>query len=262
MDRHPVPEVATREQWLAARKALLEQEKALTRQRDALNRARRALPMVRVEEDYRFQGPQGEVGLEALFDGRSQLIVYHFMYHMAGGMGCAGCSCLVDCLGHQSHLNLRDTNVVLVSRAPLADLEAFRQRMGWSLPWYSSHGSRFNYDYHASTDEQVAPVQYNYRDKEELLRLGQGYHVQGEQHGLSVFLRDGGQIYHTYSCYGRGVEMLMGSFHFLDLTPFGRGEGWDGMPDLDGKGLDWTRLHDEYEQRAPAHDCCAHKART
>ena len=169
---------------------------------------------------------------------------------------------LVDSIGHQSHLHQRDTNLVLVSRAPLADLEAFRQRMGWSLPWYSSHGSRFNYDYHATTDEQVAPVQYNYRDKEELLRLGQGYHVQGEQHGLSVFLRDGGQIYHTYSCYGRGVEMLMGSFHFLDLTPFGRGEGWDGMPDLDGKGLDWTRLHDEYEQRAPAHDCCAHKART
>ena len=186
MDRHPVPEVATREQWLAARKALLEQEKALTRQRDALNRARRALPMVRVEEDYRFQGPQGEVGLEALFDGRSQLIVYHFMYHMDRGKGCAGCSSLVDSIGHQSHLHQRDTNLVLVSRAPLADLEAFRQRMGWSLPWYSSHGCRFNYDYHATTDEQVAPVQYNYRDKEELLRLGQGYHVQGEQHGLSA----------------------------------------------------------------------------
>lgn len=260
MDRRYIPEVATREQWLAARKALLEQEKALTRQRDALNRARRALPMVPVDADYRFQGPQGEVGLEALFDGRSQLIVYHFMYHMDRGEGCDGCSCLVDNIGHQSHLHARDTNLVLVSRAPLADLEAFKRRMGWKLPWYSSYGSRFNYDYHATTDEQVAPVEYNYRDKDELQRLGLNYHVQGEQPGVSVFLRDAGRIYHTYSTYGRGVEMLMSSFHFLDFTPFGRSEGWDGMPDLDGKGLNWTRLHDEYEQRAPTYDCCGHKA--
>lgn len=260
MDRNYFPQVATREQWLATRKALLEQEKALTRQRDEVNRARRALPMVVVDEDYHFAGSQGEVRLLELFEGRSQLIVYHFMYHMDRGEGCDGCSCLVDNIGHQAHLHARDTTLALVSRAPLADLEAFKRRMGWTLPWYSSLGSRFNYDYHATNDEQVAPVEYNYRDKDELLRLGMDYHTRGEQHGVSVFLRDGEQVFHTYSCYGRSVEMLMGSFHFLDLTPFGRGEGWDGMPDLDGKGLNWTRLHDEYEHCAPAKECCGHKA--
>ncbi len=260
MDRSYFPPVVSRAEWLVARKALLEQEKALTRQRDALNMARRRLPMVAVEQDYRFQGPQGEVRLHDLFAGRSQLIVYHFMYHMDRGEGCDGCSCLVDNIGHQAHLHARDTTLVLVSRAPLADLEAFKRRMSWTLPWYSSYGSRFNYDYQATADESVAPVEYNYRDKAELQRLGLDYHVQGEQPGVSVFLRDGAQVYHTYSCYARGLEMLMSSFHYLDLTPFGRGEGWDGMPDLDGKGLNWTRLHDEYEQPAAAHDCCAHKA--
>lgn len=260
MDRSYFPPVVSRAEWLVARKALLEQEKALTRQRDALNMARRRLPMVAVEQDYRFQGPQGEVGLLELFAGRSQLIVYHFMYHMDRGEGCDGCSCLVDNIGHQAHLHARDTTLVLVSRAPLADLEAFKRRMGWTLPWYSSYGSRFNYDYQATADESVAPVEYNYRDKAELQRLGLDYHLQGEQPGVSVFLRDGDQLFHTYSCYARGLEMLMSSFHYLDLTPFGRGEGWDGMPDLEGKGLHWTRLHDEYEQPATQQDCCAHKA--
>lgn len=260
MDRSYFPQVVSRAEWLVARKALLEQEKALTRQRDALNMARRQLPMVAVEQDYRFQGPQGEVGLLELFAGRSQLIVYHFMYHMDRGEGCDGCSCLVDNIGHQAHLHARDTTLVLVSRAPLADLEAFKRRMGWTLPWYSSYGSRFNYDYQATADESVAPVEYNYRDKAELQRLGLDYHLKGEQPGVSVFLRDGDQLFHTYSCYARGLEMLMSSFHYLDLTPFGRGEGWDGMPDLDGKGLNWTRLHDEYEQGAAAPDCCGHKA--
>lgn len=260
MDRSYFPPVVSRAEWLVARKALLEQEKALTRQRDALNMARRRLPMVAVEQDYRFQGPQGEVGLLELFAGRSQLIVYHFMYHMDRGEGCDGCSCLVDNIGHQAHLHARDTTLVLVSRAPLADLEAFKRRMGWTLPWYSSYGCRFNYDYQATADESVAPVEYNYRDKAELQRLGLDYHLQGEQPGVSVFLRDGDQLFHTYSGYARGLEMLMSSFHYLDLTPFGRGEGWDGMPDLDGKGLNWTRLHDEYEQPAAQQDCCAHKA--
>lgn len=260
MDRSYYPRIVSREQWLAEREALLEQEKALTRQRDEVNRARRALPMVAVAQDYRFDGPQGQVRLLDLFEGRSQLIVYHFMYHIDRGEGCDGCSCLVDNIGHQAHLHARDTTLVLVSRAPLADLQAFSRRMGWTLPWYSSLGSTFNYDYHATSDDQVAPVFYNYRDKDELLRLGMDYHVHGEQPGVSVFLRDGEQVYHTYSCYARGVEMFMSSFHFLDLTPFGRGEGWDGMPDLDGKGLNWTRLHDEYDPSAPTHDCCAHKA--
>ena len=257
MDRSYFPPVVSRAEWLVARKALLEQEKALTRQRDALNMARRRLPMVAVEQDYRFQGPQGEVGLLELFAGRSQLIIYHFMYHMDRGEGCDGCSCLVDNIGHQAHLHARDTTLVLVSRAPLAELEAFRRRMGWALPWYSSYGSAFNYDYHVTTDEAVAPVEYNYRDKAALERLGLTYHVQGEQPGVSVFLRDGERVYHCYSSYGRGLDILMGTYNYLDLTPFGRGEGWDGMPDLDGKGMHWTRLHDQYQQPAPAHACCA-----
>jgi len=257
MSRPDYPKIASREEWMVARKALLEQEKALTRQRDALNAERRRLPMVKVQADYRFQGPRGEVGLAELFEGRSQLIVYHFMYHLDRHVGCEGCSSLVDNIGHQAHLHARDTNLVLVSRAPLADLEAFKRRMGWTLPWYSSYGSRFNYDYHVTADEQVAPVEYNYRDKAELERLGLNAHLQGELPGVSVFLRDGAQVYHCYSSYARGLELLMGSFHYLDLTPFGRGEGWDGMPDLDGKGLNWTRLHDEYQQAPAVHDCCA-----
>ena len=256
-NNYPLPRIASREEWLLARKALLEKEKALTRQRDALNAERRQLPMVAVEQDYRFDGPQGEVRLLDLFEGRRQLIVYHFMYHSDRGEGCDGCSCLVDNVGHQSHLHARDTTLVLVSRAPLAELEAFKRRMGWTLPWYSSDGSSFNYDYHATTDENVAPVEYNYRDKAELERLGLTYHVQGEQPGVSVFLRDGERVYHCYSSYGRGLEMLMSSFHYLDLTPFGRGEGWDGMPDLDCKGMHGARLHDEYEQAAVAPSCCA-----
>lgn len=254
---YPLPRITSREEWLVARKALLEKEKALTRQRDALNAERRQLPMVAVEQDYHFAGPQGEVRLVDLFEGRSQLIVYHFMYHSDRGEGCDGCSCLVDNIGHQAHLHARDTTLALVSRAPLVELEAFKRRMGWTLPWYSSAGSSFNYDYHATTDERIAPVEYNYRDKAELERLGLTYHVQGEQPGVSVFLRDGERVYHSYSSYARGLELLMSSFYFLDMTPFGRGEGWDGMPDLEGKGKYWTRLHDEYEQPAVAHACCA-----
>ena len=252
------PKVASREQWLAARLQLLEQEKALTRQRDAINAQRRALPMVAIEADYRFTGPEGEVGLAELFAGRRQLIVYHFMYHRDKGEGCDGCSFLVDNIGHLAHLHARDTSLVLVSNAPLVELDAFKKRMGWNLPWYSSFGSRFNYDFHVTLDESQAPVEYNYRDKAELERLGLNYHLQGEQPGASVFLRDGAHVFHTYSTYGRGLDILMNGFHYLDLTPFGRGEGWDGMPDLDGKGMNWTRLHDEYDG-APTtpHDCCA-----
>ncbi|MBB1520366.1 DUF899 domain-containing protein [Aquipseudomonas guryensis] len=252
------PKIASREQWLAARLALLEQEKALTHQRDTLNAARRQLPMVEVTAGYRFNGPDGEVPLHELFAGQRQLIVYHFMYHRDKGEGCPGCSFLVDNIGHQAHLQARDTRLVLVSRAPLTELEAFKRRMGWTLPWYSSFGSRFNYDFHVSIDAAEAPVEYNYRDQAELQRLGQLDGVKGELPGASVFLRDGERVFHCYSTYGRGLDMLMNTYHYLDLTPFGRGEGWDGMPDLEGKGLMWTRLHDEYQDAAPArHDCCA-----
>jgi predicted dithiol-disulfide oxidoreductase (DUF899 family) len=153
---------------------------------------------------------------------------------------------MADNIGHLSHLHARDTTFVLVSRAPLAEIEPFRRRMGWTLPWFSSFGSDFNYDFHATTDAVVAPVEYNYRDQATLERLGQSYHVQGEQPGASVFLRDGDNVFHTYSTYGRGLDALIGTYNWLDLTTFGRGEGWDGMPDLDGKGKMWLKHHDRY----------------
>ena len=252
------PKVASHEEWLVARRQLLEQEKALTRQLDALNVQRRALPMVEVTADYRFTGPEGEVGLAELFAGRRQLIVYHFMFHRDKGEGCPGCSFLTDNIGHPAHLHARDTNLVLVSNAPLAELEAFKKRMGWKLPWYSSFGSRFNYDFHVSIDASQAPVEYNYRDQAELARMGQLDMVKGELPGASVFLRDGERVFHTYSTYARGLDILMNAHHFLDLTPFGRGEGWDGMANLEGKGLNWVRLHDQYDgATSTKHDCCA-----
>ncbi|MDD0844595.1 DUF899 domain-containing protein [Pseudomonas sp. Gutcm_11s] len=252
------PKVASHEEWLVARRQLLEQEKALTHQLDALNVQRRALPMVEVTADYRFTGPEGEVGLAELFAGRRQLIVYHFMFHRDKGEGCPGCSFLTDNIGHPAHLHARDTNLVLVSNAPLAELEAFKQRMGWKLPWYSSFGSRFNYDFHVTIDASQAPVEYNYQDEAELKRMGQLDMVKGELPGASVFLRDGERVFHTYSTYARGLDILMSAHHFLDLTPFGRGEGWDGMANLEGKGLNWVRLHDQYDGAKPTkHDCCA-----
>lgn len=249
--------VVDHSRWLEARKALLVREKAMTRLRDMLNEERRRLPMVEVTADYRFEGPKGEVGLPELFAGRSQLLVYHFMFHRETGEGCPGCSFLVDNIGHQAHLHARDTNLVLVSRAPLAEIEPFRQRMGWTLPWFSSFNSRFNHDFHVTLDERVAPVQYNYRDKAELQRLGLDHHAAGEQPGVSVFLRDGDRVLHTYSSYGRGLDLLDGTNNWLDLTPLGRREGWDGMPDLNNAGKYWWKLHDQYEQPAgPGHSCC------
>ncbi|MBM7063285.1 DUF899 domain-containing protein [Pseudomonas sp. UL073] len=256
MNRPDLPPVVSRAEWLRARTALLAEEKALTAARDRLNVQRRALPMVAIEQDYRFDGPHGEVPLLELFAGRRQLIVYHFMFHRDRGEGCPGCSFVVDNIGHLAHLHARDTSLVLVSRAPLAELQAFQRRMGWTLPWYSSFASPFNYDFHVTLDAAVAPVQYNYRDAAELQRLGLDYHLAGEQPGVSVFLRDGAQVFHSYSSYGRGLDLLLGTYNYLDLTPFGRGEGWDGMPDLHGAGMNWTRLHDQYG--APVeHDCCA-----
>ncbi|UVE17681.1 DUF899 domain-containing protein [Pseudomonas sp. LS44] len=257
MDRSDYPPVASREAWRQARLALLTKEKAFTAARDRLNAERRSLPMVAVQEDYRFQGPQGEVRLLDLFDGRHQLLIYHYMFHRDRGEGCPGCSYVVDNMGNQAHLHARGTTLVMVSRAPLAELEVFKRRMGWTIPWYSSFDSRFNYDFHVTLDESVLPVEYNYRDKAELQRLGLDYHLEGEQPGLSVFVRDGEQVFHSYSTYGRGLDLLDGTSNYLDLTPFGRLEGWDGMPDLNGEGKFWVKLHDQYGQ-APvaAHDCC------
>jgi predicted dithiol-disulfide oxidoreductase (DUF899 family) len=243
-----MPKVVSRGQWLAARRQLLEREKAATRERDALNAQRRQLPMVHVEKDYTFEGPSGRAHLLDLFAGRRQLIVLHVMFHAERGQACTGCSFSVDNVPHLAHLHARDTSLALVSRAPLVQLTQFKKRMRWTLPWYSSLGSDFNYDFHATTDESVAPVEYNYRDKRTLEQLGQSYHAQGEQPGVSVFLRDEAAVFHTYSTFGRGLESFLTAYHYLDLTPLGRGEGWGGMPDLNGRGQSWLRHHDRYEE--------------
>ena len=253
-----MPNVVSREEWTAVRRALLEKEKAATRARDARNAERRALPAVRIEKEYTFEGLGGKTDLAGLFGGRGQLIVYHFMFDPAWDAGCSGCSHLADNIPHLAHLHARDTTLVLVSRAPLSRIEPFRARMGWSTPWYSSFGSDFNYDFHVTADEAVAPIEYNYRDRAELEERGHAYHVQGEQPGLSVFLRDGGSVLHTYSTYGRGLDALLGTYHYLDLTPRGRQEGWGGMPDLGGLSQGWLRHHDRYEPTAAANteSCC------
>ena len=243
----PYPRVVPRDEWLAARKALLAEEKALTHARDALNARRRELPAVALDKAYTFDTARGPASLADLFEGRSQLVVYHFMFLRDQHQGCPGCSFMADNVPHLAHFHARDTTFALVSRAPLAEIEPFRQRMAWPIPWHSSYGSDFNYDYHATTDEAVRPVEYNYRSKAELEALGHAYHIHGEQPGISVFLRDGARVLHTYSCYGRGLDLLINTYNWLDLTPFGRGEGWDGMPDVAGKGMEWLRHHDRYE---------------
>jgi predicted dithiol-disulfide oxidoreductase (DUF899 family) len=240
------PRVATRAEWLAARKAFLAREKELTHARDALNAARRELPMVEIAKPYTFEGPAGRLSLGDMFEGRRQLIIYHFMFHRDRGEGCPGCSHIADNIPHLAHLHARETTLALVSRASLAEIGPFKARMGWTIPWYGSLGSDFNYDFHATTDEAVAPVEYNYMDKATLERLGKDYHVKGEQPGLSVFLRDGQRVYHSYSTYGRGLDGILNTYNLLDLTPFGRGEGWGGMVDLGGKGKDWLMYHDRY----------------
>lgn len=246
------PTVVNRETWLAARRALLELEKEETRWRDRINRARRALPAIRVEPPYEFHGADGVRTLAELFDGRRQLIVLHLMFGPGWGRSCAGCAFHADAIGNLAHLHARDTTLVAVSRAPYPELTVFAGRMGWTFPWYSSAGSTFNYDFGVSLDERVAPVLWNYRSTEDLRRAGLGALAEAEElNGVSVFLRPDStlqetpDVLHTYSTYGRGVELLLGTYMWLDLTPQGRGEGWDGMPDLGG-GLTWARLHDEY----------------
>lgn len=221
-----LPKIVSRDEWLGARKDLLAKEKQLTRQRDELNAQRRDLPMVEVERDYVFEGPNGEVSLLELFEGRCQLIIQHFMFDSSWEGGCPGCTAFVEGLGrsHWTELYKKNTSYVVVSRAPLAKLDAYKQKMGWTFPWVSSYGSDFNYDYHVTLDEAVAPPEYNYRSAAEHERLGTSSN-RGEQPGFSVFLRDGNEIYHTYSTFARGVELLESSTQFLDLTPLGRQEG-------------------------------------
>lgn len=223
------PEIVSREQWISARKKLLKKEKELTKARDELNAERRRLPMVKIDKDYVFEGPEGKASLFDIFEGRLQLIIYHFMFDPSWGQGCPSCSAWADHIarGHLNHLHSRSTTLAFISRAPFHKIQTFKKRMGWTMPWYSSYGSDFNYDFHATQDESVAPVMYNYRDKATLEHLGQHYHIKGEQPGLSCFLRKGDNVFHTYSTYGRGGETVGGAYYFLDLTALGRQEEWE-----------------------------------
>jgi predicted dithiol-disulfide oxidoreductase (DUF899 family) len=251
-----LPRVVSRDEWLAARKELLTKEKEFTHHRDAVNAARRRSPMVRVDKEYVFEGPAGKASLLDLFDSRRQLIVYHFMFDPSWDEGCPSCSFLVDNIGHLAHLHARKTSLALVSRAPLAKIEPYKTRMGWAVPWYSSFGGDFNYDFHVTLDEAVAPVEYNYRDKAELIGRGESYFTQGESHGLSVFLRDGSSVFHTYSAYARGADLLVGTYNYLDLTALGRQEDWEEPPGRsDSPFMAWLRRHDKYDVERSA-SCC------
>jgi predicted dithiol-disulfide oxidoreductase (DUF899 family) len=233
---HPV---VSEKQWIEARKELLRAEKELTHQRDELSRRRRALPWVKVEKKYVFDSPQGRVSLADLFEGRSQLIVYHFMFHPDWREGCPSCSFVVEHFdGALPHLAARDVSLAVVSRAPLAKIEPFKKRMGWRFRWVSSFGSDFNYDYHVSftPEQKAAPggkVAYNYQMQE---------FPSDEGPGLSVFLKnpDSGEIFHTYSTYARGLDPLVGTYTLLDLVPKGRDE------DHLAFSMQWLRHHDRY----------------
>ncbi|MEX0662633.1 MAG: DUF899 domain-containing protein [Balneolaceae bacterium] len=224
-----LPEVVSREKWRIKRKELLKKEKELTRLQDALNTERRHMPMVEIDKNYEFQGPDRSMQLLDLFEGRLQLIVYHFMFDPDWEKGCSSCTAWADQIarGHLRHLQSRGTTLALISRAPINKIHAFKKRMDWKMPWYSSFGSDFNYDFHATQDESIAPVEYNYRDKETLEHLGQHYHIKGEQPGISCFVRTGKKVFHTYSTYGRGMEAAGDANYFLDLTILGRQEEWE-----------------------------------
>src|SRR5829696_5893802 len=221
-----LPNIVSRDEWLAARTALLEQEKQLTRQRDALSAERRRLPMVEITKDYRFTGPQGEVGLLDLFEGRQQLIIYHFMFHPEWEDGCPSCSAGADEVsdGFLEHLHTRDTSYAMVSRAPLEKLERYKAEKGWTFPWYSSGAGDFNYDFDVTLDAAVKPMEFNYR---EAPAAWQQSEQPFDMPGTSCFLRDGDRVLHTYSSYARGAEWTGGSYAFLDLTALGRQEDWE-----------------------------------
>lgn len=230
------PPVVSEADWLVARKDFLRREKEFTRLRDQLSRDRRELPWVKVTKNYIFDGSKGKQTLADLFDGRSQLIVYHFMLGPDWEEGCKSCSYLADHFdGANWHLPHRDVALVVISRAPLAEIEAYKKRMGWRFNWVSSYENEFNFDYHVSftpEDEKKNKAYYNYQE---------GEFMMDELPGLSVFYKDGdGAVFHTYSTYARGLDLLVGTYNFLDLTPKGRDEN----PDCT---MDWVRRHDDYE---------------
>jgi predicted dithiol-disulfide oxidoreductase (DUF899 family) len=222
-----LPPVVSEAEWQVARDSLLVKEKEATRALDALAAERRRLPMVRIEQEYVFEGPHGKASLPELFEGRRQLIVYHFMF-APGEDPCTGCSAFTDNIGHLAHLHARDTSLVLIARAPYVEIDAYKRRMGWTVPWFSSYESDFNYDFGTTTE-------------------------RGESFALSVFLRDGADVFQTYRTSARGVDRLRLDFNLLDLTPLGRQETWEdsppGWPQSDP--YVWWRKHDEYELAPP-----------
>lgn len=237
--------VVSREDWLAARRQHLIREKEITRAMDRLHEERRALPWVKVDKDYSFDTTEGRKSLRDLFGRNSQLIVYHFMFGPDWEEGCPGCSFLADHIdGANLHLKHHDVSVVVVSRGPLAKLQAYRKRMGWQFDWVSSEGSDFNYDYHVSfTPQDLADgkVFYNFEQTSD---------GNDELPGISVFYKDeAGDIFHTFSSYGRGGDILIGAHNYLDMTPKGRNEGVI---------MDWVRRHDRYEEVVTKADCCSH----
>jgi len=244
-------QVVSRDEWIAARKAHLLKEKALTEARDQLSAERRALPWVKVEKNYVFDTQEGKKRLADLFDGRGQLIVYHFMLGPDWGEGCPSCSYLADHFdGAAVHLAHRDVTLLAVSRAPLAEIEAYKQRMGWAFPWVSSNSNDFNFDFHVSfkPEDAKGEVYYNYEmcDFE-----------SDEMPGLSVFAKDAsGAIFHTYSAYARGLDNLIGAYNFLDLVPKGRDE--TELPWT----MAWVRRHDDYDDVKSSGTCCASESVT
>jgi predicted dithiol-disulfide oxidoreductase (DUF899 family) len=222
-----LPNIVSQAEWLAASKQVLAKEKRLTREHDQLAAERRRMPMVKIDKPYVFDGPAGTVSLRDLFEGRRQLIVYHFMFAPGVGgwptAGCPGCSLVADQIAHLAHLHARDTSFVLVSRAPRSRIQSYQKRMGWAIPWYSSSESDFNADFGVTTPK-------------------------GETFGLSVFLRDGDNVYRTYFTNGRGVEALGSVWTLLDLTPYGRQEEWEDSPEgwPQTPPYEWWRRHDEY----------------
>jgi len=227
-----LPPVVSSTEWQAAREALLAEEKHATRARDGLAAKRRRLPMVRIDKDYVFDRPDGKAALPDLFEGRRQLLLYHFMFGPNQDAGCDGCSMFIDQVGHPAHLHARNTSFAIVSRAPIAKIEPYRKRMGWTIPWFSSFDSDFNVDFGVSPATPQPDV-----------------YQEGESFGLSVFLRDGDSVFRTYFTTTRGVEALGSVWTFLDLTPLGRQEEWEDSPEgyPQEKPYEWWRRHDEYE---------------
>jgi predicted dithiol-disulfide oxidoreductase (DUF899 family) len=229
------PRVVSHERWVTERVAFMAREKELTRLRDELSRQRRELPWEKVTKSYVFDGPRGKETLAELFEHRRQLVVYHFMFDPAWDEGCKSCSFVADNFaGALVHLAARGTSFAVISRAPLAKIERFKKRMGWEFPWLSSFGTDFNYDFQVTLDENH--TEYNYAP---VSAQPAGYPHEGEREGLSVFLRDGDRLFHTYSTYQRGLDPFLNTYNFLDLTPLGRHE--------DGRPMAWLRYHDQYE---------------